>query len=40
MTKSPVSFLIISIVKLAKIRVPLENPTYVERHWTFATETL
>ena len=39
LSKSPVSFPIISIVKLAKIRVLLENSTHVERYWKLSTET-
>ena len=34
-SKGSVSFPIISIVKLAKIQVLVENSTHVERHWNF-----
>ena len=39
LSKSPVSFPIIPIVKLAKIRVLLENSTHVERQRKLSTET-
>ena len=36
----PASFVIISIVKLARKRVLLEFSTLVERYWRLSTETL
>ena len=40
LSKSPVSFLTISIVKLAKIWILLENSTHVEGHWMFSFESM
>ena len=40
MNNNPVSFPIISIVKLVKIRVLLDKSTHVQRHWKLSTETL
>ena len=40
MSKRPVSFRFISVVKLAKIWVLLEYSTHVERQLEFSTEIL
>ena len=40
LNKSPVSFLIIFIVKMAIRRVLLAISTHVERYWKLSTETL